>query len=341
MHSASKTQISLIDTPYYHCISRCVRRAFLCGKDQLTGKSYEHRRDWVEKKLLFLGQVFAIDVCAYAVMSNHFHLVLFVDEATAEGWTEQEVAKRWHRMFKGTLLTQQFVKAPNSLTAVEYLTVQSTLKKYRQRLMDISWFMRVLNEDIARQANKEDECTGRFWEGRFKSQALLDEAALAACMAYVDLNPIRAGIAETPEQSEFTSIKRRTQQLLASRQAGSEHEKTNVAPLPPQPPELALFVGNPQQDMPQGLPFVLADYIELVELTGRCLRDDKKGHIHAHQLPILERLGICPDNWLEMSRRFTTVFHGAVGHEHLLSEFCEHLELKRRANLHNCERLLA
>ena len=338
MPSARKTQISLIDTPYYHCISRCVRRAFLCGEDELTGKSYEHRRDWVEQKLLALGQIFAIDVCAYAVMSNHFHLVLFVDEAMAEAFSEQEVAERWHQLFKGTLLTQQFVKAPSTLSTSEYQTVEETLAEYRRRLMDISWFMRVLNEDIARQANKEDQCTGRFWEGRFKSQALLDEAALAACMAYVDLNPIRAGIAEVPERSEYTSIKRRIRQLLASHQ-DSEHDDSDG--LSPQPPELAAFVGNSRHNMPKGLPFVLVDYIELVELTGRCLREDKSGHIHQRQLPILTRLGICPENWLEMSRRFTVVFHGAVGHEHLLSAYCEHLKLKRRSTLNSCERLLA
>ena len=104
-----KRQVSLIDTPYYHCVSRCVRRAFLCGKDKYSGKSFEHRRQWVEDRLLFLGTVFCIDICAYAVMSNHTHVVLHVDKAKANNLSDLEVAKRWQKIHKSTLLAQRFV----------------------------------------------------------------------------------------------------------------------------------------------------------------------------------------------------------------------------------------
>ena len=178
MTTARKQLISLADTPYYHCISRCVRRAFLCGEDKNTGQNFDHRRSLVENKLLSLSQIFAIEVCAYAVMSNHTHLVLFVDENSATSWSTQEVIERWHKLFEGTLLTQQYLRGEDM---PEYLmtSLLETVEVYRERLMDISWFMRLLNQSIATQADQEDNCTGHFWEGRFKSQALLDEAALA------------------------------------------------------------------------------------------------------------------------------------------------------------------
>lgn len=296
----------------------------MCGKDNVTGKSYEHRRGWVEDKLFFLAEVFAIEVCAYAIMSNHNHLVLFVNEKQAKAWSMQEVIERWHKLFKGTLLTQQFLRGETLIAPLQKI-VEETVAVYRQRLMDISWLMRILNESIAKQANKEDACTGRFWEGRFKSQALLDEAALAACMAYVDLNPIRAKIATTPETSAYTSIKKRIE--------AAAHSK--------QPEALCSFVGNPKKVMPTGLPFDLVDYIQLVELTGRCIRENKRGYIDAKQPAILARLNICSENWLILTTQFRQCFHGAVGRAEVLTEFCQHQQLKKRATVSICQQLLA
>ena len=184
--------ISLADTPWYHVVNRCVRRAFLCGQDAATGQCFEHRRGWIETRIRELASVFTIDVAAYAVMSNHYHAVLRVDAARAQALGDDEVLRRWTQLFTGPLLVQRYLGGA-LLGEAERLKVAEFAALYRQRLADVSWFMRVLNETIARQANAEDGCTGRFWEGRFKSQALLDEQALLAAMAYVDLNPIRAG----------------------------------------------------------------------------------------------------------------------------------------------------
>ena len=300
MTKARNQQISLDTTPNYHCVSRCTRRAFLCGHDDYTGKNYEHRRQWIEDRLLLLAEIFAIDVCAYAVMSNHVHTVLHINAAKAHGLTDLEVCERWHRLYKGTVLTQKFARQ-DPMNKAEQVAVKMRIDQWRLNLFDISKFMKALNEPIARMANAEDQCTGRFWEGRFKSQALCDEAALAACMAYVDLNPVRAKMAETPETSDHTSIKRR---IAAA--------KNNESPK-----NLAQFVGNPREPMPQGLPFKLTDYITLVDWTGRIIREDKRGYIANTLPPIIERLGIDPDSWLQLAQAFeknTRTFVGSDAH---------------------------
>ncbi|MCX2803395.1 transposase, partial [Microbulbifer thermotolerans] len=144
-----KSPISLEATPYYHCVSRCVRRAFLCGRDERTGRCFEHRKQWIEDRLLELAEIFALDICAYAVMSNHYHMVLHINAAQAKGWTLREVVDRWHQLCKGSPLSQRFARN-EALHAAERLRMEEVTAEWRARLMDISWFMRMLNESIAR-----------------------------------------------------------------------------------------------------------------------------------------------------------------------------------------------
>jgi len=316
-------QISLSDTPYYHICSRTVRKAFLCGVDKETGVSYEHRRTWIEKRIFQLAKVFAIDICAHAVMHNHLHLVLHVDSEQAKSWTTAEVLQRWHQLFKGTLLTQQYqMKQP--LDKYQLAMVKSTADIYRNRLIDISWFMRSLNEPIARKANQEDKCTGHFWEGRFKSQALLDEGAILSCMAYVDLNPVRAGIAPTPEQSNFTSIQLRIKAAIKGQQ----------------PTALLSFAGNEHEDQTTGIRFSLQDYLTLIDETGRILRDDKRGAINSKTASILTRLHISDESWLKLTTNFEGIFTGAVGTVEHLCEFSEHVGLQRTHGIANAQACL-
>ncbi len=174
-------------TPYYHCIARCVRRAFLCGEDHLTNTNYEHRKHWVIDRLKELATVFAIEVFAYAIMSNHYHVVLHIDTERGGSWSDREVLQQWIQLFDGPSLPVQRFLAGSPLEKADMQKVFTLAAEYRQRLMSISWFMRCLNEHLARKANEEDQCKGRFWEGRFKSQALLDEAALLSCMSSTPL----------------------------------------------------------------------------------------------------------------------------------------------------------
>lgn len=104
---------------------------------------------------------------------------------------------------------------------------------------------------------------------------------------------------------------------------------------------LLLFVGNPRQAMPKGLPFGLTDYLELIELTGRCIREDKAGYIEQNQPALLTRLNINPENWLMLTKDFRKLFHGVVGHSDVLTDYCEHKGLKRRTNVNCCDKLLA
>ena len=319
-----RTQISVEDTPFYNCCSRVVHRAFLCGDDKYSGKNYDHRRGWVESLLFKLEAVFAIDVAAFAVMSNHLHVVLRIDIETANRWSDREVLEQWHKLFKGDELTHKFALG-ELVEAHEVNRLKHSIATYRSRLCDISWFMRCLNEPIARQANQEDNCTGRFWEGRFKSQALLDETAVLACMAYVDLNPIRAKMADTLKQSAHTSIQLRIQAALKAEQ----------------PPNLLPFIGNERENQPNGIAFSLTDYLQLVEDTGRIIRNDKRGAISDNSAKLLTRLNIQQDNWLKLTTEFGKLFHGPVGTLQELTHYCEHLEKRRRHFAFCCQHLKA
>ena len=280
-------QISLDHTPYYHCTTRCVRRAFLCGIDRYSGKNFDHRRQWIENRLISLSQVFAIDLLAYAVMSNHYHVVVRINTEKAAAWNRTEIIERWRQIYS----------VPDGDVPEERVAL------WRSRLSDLSWYMRCINEKLARHANQEDECKGRFWEGRFKSQALLDETALIKCMAYVDLNPIRAKTARTPESSKHTSIR--------SRIAGPTRH-------------LLPFIGN-SNTRQSSVPMRYADYLLLVDQTGRALRLGKRGAISANTAPILKRLGMAPTDWVREMRHYGRWYYRAVGSYDSLKSYCEHL----------------
>jgi len=209
----------------YHCFSRCVRRAFLCGYDTLTQRDFSHRKTWLVDRLRHLAAIFAIEVCAYAIMENHYHTVLRTRPDIVATWSDWDVAFRWLTLFP--LKDATVPPADEQIRALA--DCPERIAQLRKRLCSLSWFMGRLNEFIARAANKEDSVKGRFWESRFKCQNLLDDAAIAACMVYVDLNPIRAALAATPEESNFTSIQQRirawhTQMMAAGSVPGEPHQ---------------------------------------------------------------------------------------------------------------------
>jgi len=187
-----------------HAVQRCVRRAFLAGVDRETGKDFSFRKEWIRRRMEALASVFAMDVLSYAVMSNHLHVILRNRPDVVAAWSDKEVAIRWLKVFPGRRM-EEHLADPTDNDVKTLAGDAERMTEIRGRLSDISWFMRSLAEPIARMANHQDECTGRFWEGRFKAQRIVDEAGLLACAMYVDLNPVRAAIAESPESSPHTS----------------------------------------------------------------------------------------------------------------------------------------
>ncbi len=337
MTKARYAQVSLEDTPFYHCYTRCVRRAFLCGIDQETGDDFEHRRQWIVVRMKHLASIFCMDICAYAVMSNHYHVVLRVDTEEANNLTDEAVLQRWGLLFSGNMLVNQYLsERQGDMADADKNKVLEIAQMWRGRLTDISWFMRCLNEGIARMANKEDGCKGRFWEGRFKSQALLDEAAVLACMVYVDLNPVRAGMAETPEASDFTSIQERICEHaqdnveFQSAQVSSRQECDVVSmgdSLNQPAKSLLPFSGEKKATSLVGMVLSLDNYMELVDWTGRAVIDGKRGSITNQLPPIISRFQINPEHWVTTITNFNRCFPRMAGHVGRLKAICQKLNL--------------
>ena len=306
MTRARHTQVDINIATHYHCVSRCVRRAFLCGEDPYTGESFEHRKGWLVERLRGLSEIFAVQVCAYAVMSNHFHLVLRIDRELALSWSDEEVVERYARLFK---------HAEAQLASLGPKQRAERLALWRGRLWDLSWMMRSINESIARRANKEDGCTGRFWEGRFKSQPLLDEAAVLTCMSYVDLNPVRAGVAKRLDEAEFTSIDARLREASA-RMDGAQVARASEGPgadgTPSAPAGLMPFAEQAGDASAPALPMRMSDYVELLEWTGRAVREGQ-GRLRGAPPAAIARLSIEPEAWLATMSAHGLSRHGALG----------------------------
>ena len=315
-----------LEVSVFHCINRCVRRCFLCGCDPLTGRDYEHRKLWLEDRLRFLAGCFGIDVLGFSIMSNHFHVVLRNRPDVVAAWSDREVARRWLQICPLRKTPDGEPAEPSEAELGAIANVPQRLAEIRLRLSHISWFMRMVAEPLARRANAEDEVSGRFWQGRFKSVKLCDEAAILACSVYVDLNPIRAGLATTPEESDFTSAQRRIENLQRA-EVGRERQVAStrsdsapddwLAPLPLCEGENLLgsmpSTGAARASDHGFLPMSLEQYLELLDWTGRQLASGKRGAIPADLAPILERLQIAEKDWCELAGNFGRLFQRVAG----------------------------
>lgn len=299
MTIARNLLVDLQMTRYYHCISRCVRRAFLCGE------GYEHRKQWIEERLELLAKNFAVSVCGFAVMDNHLHVLARLDPEEARQWSEEEVVRRWVAVYPPKTLKGETLEI-NQAWIDHQLKDSKHVAAMRERLSSLGWFMKALKEPLARMANKEDDCKGTFWESRYKSIAILDEEALLATCAYIDLNPVAAGMAAAPETSQHTSVRQRVQHarregkltdlkaaargsVAGSRAAGRLEELHWLCPL-----EDRRRQGASREGVLEGLS--LGSYLLLVDYTG-CLVRQGKGRMSQDVAGILDRLGTSAEFW--------------------------------------------
>jgi hypothetical protein len=304
----------------YHCVQRCVRRAFLCGKDPVTGRDYEHRKGWIRSRLQFLAGQFAIDILDYSIMSNHVHVVVRNRPDIVRSWSDDEVARRWWNLFPKRKDKSGQAAEPLEHELAMLISNAEALAEKRRRLSSISWLMRCLAERIARQANKEDGCTGRFWEGRYKCQRLLDNASVLACSVYVDLNPIRAGVATMPENSRFTSAYDR----IHSKDMKGNSAKARDAWLSPVEADSRLDDLNPQRAGCRAsnrgfLDMKLDEYLGLLDWTCRQAQSDQQTDVPVDLQPLLVRSHVSAEMWTETVLNFGRWFHRAAGRQANLS----------------------
>ena len=290
-------------TRYYHCISRCVRRAFLCGE------GFEHRKQWIEERLQLLAESFAISVCGFAILDNHLHVLVRLDAEQAAGWSEEEVVRRWLRVYPPKELREAESQQANAWVQGQ-LAKRKKVATMRERLTQLGWFMKALKEPLARLANKEDGCKGTFWEGRYKSIAILDTEALLATCAYIDLNVVAAGQAAAPETSPHTSIRQRVRHAKASgkleqlkaaaagsiagsRAAGNFEQDHWLCPV-----EDRRHLSRGSRSMREGMleGFSLGSYLLLVDYSSRLYRAGK-ARVGREVAGILERLGMSAEVW--------------------------------------------
>jgi hypothetical protein len=284
-------------TPWYHCVSRCVRRARLCGE------GLEHRKDWIVSRLRKLVGIFAVDCGGFAAMDNHLHLLLRLDSPRVRGWSDEEVARRWLTLHP--LRDAAGAALPVTAERVRrFASDAAWVGRMRARLADLGWFMKSLKEPLARMANREDGCTGAFWEGRYRSVPLLDEEALLVVAVYIDLNPFAAGAAATPEVARHTSLRARLDHARADGATTSPSVDRPHGEVENPLCEQGLWLSPTDDRSDKGSRYglapgyTLAHHLRLVDAAARLDREGK-ARLPRDAASIFERLGLDAARWLE------------------------------------------
>jgi len=324
-----------------HVCTRTVRRCFLMGNDPITGQNFDHRKDWIEQHLIQFAGAFAIDLLEHALLSNHMHLILRSRPDIVATWSDNEVARRWMMICPHRRSSDGLPLPPTEAEIRSIAGCPVKCGKIRKRLSNISWWMRLLCQRVATRANHEDEESGHFFQDRFHATRIVDEASLLVCAAYVDLNPIRAAIAETLEQSDHTSVQRRIQTLTADRNdARAKLRDSFLAPvsIDERSGEIGPCVSKSgRRCSDKGfLPMSLEAYLELLDWSSRQIAPGKPGRTPKDVPPVLKRLGLDTETWCELVRDFGRLFCSVAGRPDCVDPLRSHrthrrYHLRRRA----------
>ena len=339
-----------------HLMNRVVRRCFLMGVDTVTGNDYNHRKLWFEDELERLAAQFGIDLLNFAILCNHFHLILRSRPDVVNTWKDREVAKRWCILCPKRKTSKRSAGEPTQAEINSITSNKKEIKEIRSRLSDISWWMRLMCQRIAQWANKEDKESGKFWQARFRAVRLLDESAILAGAAYVDLNPLRAAIAESLQMSEHTSLQRRLGSMRALLAAKCDESEPPEACAAPSDDFLAPLEINESSDelgprpnqsgtrcSDKGfLTMPLTAYIGLLEWTARqiavaktsgpappetpetrppALQTVARCEAPPETPPPLERLNIKPEVWCQLVSDFGAMFSLVAGTPESIDSF--------------------
>jgi hypothetical protein len=328
-------------TRWYHCITRCVRRALLLSEGPFN------RKEWIENRLKELAEIFAISVGGFSVLDNHLHVLVRLDPDVTNGWSDEDVVRRWGRLFPPRDRLRQPLPVTKEWVAWR-LQDANWVASIRARLQSLSWFMKCLKEPLSRLANRQDKVRGAFFEERYKSIAVLDEEALLATCAYIDLNPVAAGIAQVPEASPHTSVTTRVEHVkaqgrtvdLKAAEQGSIAGSAASAGLEETiwlcPIEDRRRVDSSREGMLEGLS--LGSYLLVVDYTGRLFREGK-AVISAEVVGILHRVGISLEEWhdrLERLKRGHLFGRFIAGTRARLREVAARMGVHHLANLGAC-----
>jgi hypothetical protein len=334
-----------------HVMNRTVRRCFLFGFDSVSGKNYDHRKQWIDDQLRQQAMYFGIDLLSYSILSNHFHVMLRSRPDIVREWSDNEVARRWLMLCPRLRDEQRRPIEPTEFEINRIVNNPQKLAAIRNRLSDISWWMRLLSQHIAQRANREDGEIGKFFQARYRAVRMLDETATLACSAYVDLNPVRARQARTVDTSDYTSAQLRARDLQARSVSPPVDSAVNPAASATTEfpsdgnPSATMSLDNARHlapiDLQEGtttpgpdahaggdrcsnkgfLPMSTEQYLELLNWTARRVVHDKSELTPPQVVSLLQRSGLSDETWCGLVRDFGRLFSLVAGKPHQIETY--------------------